>query len=61
MSTGTESSSRSAGKGKARVEEGVKAEEEQVISSELRGLLSKKIIVVEKPKDDRRDMEGRLR
>lgn len=48
MSTGTESNSRGPGKGKAKVEEGVKAEEEKVISSELRGLLSKNIIVVEK-------------
>ena len=54
IATGTESgSSRAPGKGKAKVEDnavvnGSKEEEEKVISPELRGLLSKKIIVVEK-------------
>ena len=36
------------GKGKAKVEDDIKQEEEKVISSELRGLLSKKITTGEK-------------
>lgn len=36
------------GKGKSKVEDDGKKEEEKVISAELRGLLSKKIITVEK-------------
>lgn len=36
------------GKGKAKVEDDIKQEEEKVISPELRGLLSKKILTVEK-------------
>lgn len=48
ISAGREPSSSASGKGKAKVEDEVKKEEEKVISSELRALLSKKIITVEK-------------
>jgi TBC1 domain family member 15 len=48
ISTGTETSRTARGKGKAEAEDGMVEAEEKVISSELRGLLSKTIIVVEK-------------
>lgn len=48
ISTSKDTSSGAPGKGKAKVEEDVKKEEEKVISPELRTLLSKKIITVEK-------------
>ena len=48
FSAGRETSSGNSGKGKAKVEDDVKKEEEKVISAELRELLSKKIITVEK-------------
>lgn len=48
LSTGRDTSSSVSGKGKAKVEDDVKKEEEKVISAELRGLLSKNIITVEK-------------
>lgn len=46
--TGRETSVGASVKGKAKVEDEVKKEEEKVISSELRELLSKKLVTVDK-------------